>query len=720
MSTIESLLSRMTLAEKAGQMTQVTIDMISKGKPYKLDDPLTIDQDRLQDILAEKAVGSMLNVGTRAHSKERWKDIIAQVQTTAAQSRLGIPILYGIDTIHGANYIQDTHLFPQQLGLAAGANPELVEQLFTIAAEETLEVGIPWLFSPVADVGRHPAWPRLWEGFGEDPYLAGELVAAAVRGIEKTGAVSCLKHYLAYGAARSGKDRTPAYLHERQVRQTHLPPFVAGLRAGARTIMVNSAELNGIPLHADPFWLDRVLRQELGFEGVIVTDWEDIRYLFLFHKVAKDYREAVKMSILAGVDMSMTPLDIDFTDLLVDLVETGEISEARIDQSVRRILRLKEELGLFEQPIPRLQTEMIPSANRADLCQQAAEESVVLLRNENSTLPLSKDSRILVCGPAATTLRSLHGGWTYTWQGERTDELAPKDEPNLLEALVQEFGQGQVGHLPGCDFNDLLDLNGFEKAAAKSNAIVLALGEASYTEFLGNIDDLYLPAAQEQLALACLATGKPVILVLLGGRPRLISRFEEGISAVLTACYPGRAGGRALAGAISGRVQPSGKLPITYPRYPNALLTYDHKITENRELQGLAGEFNPQFEFGSGLTYTQAVQYKNLQVKLDDDSLDVQVSVELYNPNQQAVSHIVQLFLRDHVATVTPPNKRLVRFRRLSLKAGETQQVHFSLQQADFEFVGIDCIACFEEGAFSVLCENLEIDFYLNAAIRIG
>ncbi|MEO0787609.1 MAG: glycoside hydrolase family 3 N-terminal domain-containing protein [Bacteroidota bacterium] len=714
MSKIDALLNQMSLAEKAGQMTQVTIDMICHGKPYKLKDPLTIDEKRLENILAEKAVGSMLNVGTHAHTKERWKEIIGQVTETAAQSRLGIPILYGIDTIHGANYIQDTHLYPQQLGLAAGANPQLVEELFTIAAEETLEIGIPWLFSPVADVGRHPAWPRLWEGFGEDPHMAGELAAAAVRGIEKTGAVSCLKHYLAYGDARTGKDRTPAYLHERQVRQIHLPPFVAGLQAGARTVMVNSAELNGIPLHADPFWLDRVLRQELGFEGVIVTDWEDIRYLFLFHKVAKDYRTAVKMSILAGIDMSMTPLDVDFPELVVDLVEKGEISEARIDQSVRRILKLKEELGLFEQPIPQPKADTTPIARREQLCIQAAEEAVVLLRNEEKTLPLSTSSKILVCGPAATSLRSLHGGWTYSWQGERTNEMAPADEPHLLEALVQEFGQRQVGHFPGCDFEDLLDTDGLAKAAKDVDYIVLALGEASYTEFLGNIDDLYLPDVQEKLAQACLATGKPVILVMLGGRPRLISRFEAGIPAILTAHYPGRAGGKALAGVISGRVNPTGRLPITYPRYPNALMTYDHKTTENRVLQDLPAEFKPQFEFGQCLNYTAAIKYKDLVVKPADAKRSVKVSFSVTNPNKETVDHIIQLFIRDHYATVTPSIRKLVRFDRIQLAGKEQRQLSFTLNEADFQFIGIDCSPTFESGHFSVYCDKLEAEFHLD------
>lgn len=713
MSKIEALLSQMTLAEKAGQMTQVTIDMICYGKPYKLDDPLKINEQRLEEIVAKKAVGSMLNVGTHAHTKDRWKEIISQVTSTAAQSRLGIPVLYGIDTIHGANYVQDTHLYPQQLGLAAAANPELIEELFAMAAEETLEIGIPWLFSPVADVGRHPAWPRLWEGFGEDPYMAGKLAAAAVRGIEKTGAVSCLKHYLAYAAALSGKDRTPAYLHERQVRQTHLPPFIAGLQAGARTVMVNSAELNGIPLHADPFWLDRVLRQELGFEGVVVTDWEDIRYLFLFHKVAKDYRSAVKMSIEAGIDMSMTPLDVDFTDHVVDLVESGEISEARIDKSVRRILKLKEELGLFEQPIPQPKADTIPTARREAICIQAAEESLVLLRNESQTLPLAKDSKILICGPAATSKRSLHGGWTYSWQGEKTNELAPAEEPHLLEALVQEFGQRQVGHFPGCDFDDLLETDGLAKAAKEVDYIVLALGEASYTEFLGNIDDLYLPDVQEKLAHACLATGKPVVLVLLGGRPRLISRIEAGIPTILTAHYPGRAGAVAIAGAISGRVHPTGRLPITYPRYPNALMTYDHKTTENRVLQDLPAEFKPQFHFGTSLSYTKPIVYKKLEVEPSKKGRKTDVSISVHNPNKEAVDHIVQLFLRDHYATVSPSTRRLVRFQRLRLAAKQTTTLSFTLVESDFQFIGIDCKPTFEAGDFSLYCNHLEADFYL-------
>ena len=712
MQQIEALLKSMTLREKVGQMTQVTLDTLCYGKPYKVREPLKIDPKKLDKVIRQKMVGSVLNVATAAHSQERWREIIQTIQETAAKTRLGIPVLYGIDSIHGASYVDGSSMFPQQLGLASAANPEMVEALFELSAQETVQAGMPWLFSPVADVGRNPAWPRAWEGFGEDPYLAGLLTTAATRGIEKVPqAVSCLKHYLAYGASNSGKDRTPAYLHERQVREYYLPPFVRGLEAGARTIMVNSSELNGIPLHADPFWLDTVLRKELGFEGIIVTDWQDILYLYEYHRVADSYRSAVKMAIEAGIDMSMTPLDTKFADHIVDLVESGELTEERIDQSVRRILRLKQELNLFDQAVVGQPGKTNHEVSEK-LLRESAAQSIVLLRNEQYLLPLSKQQRLLVCGPAATTLRSLHGGWTYTWQGERTDRMAPKDEPTVLEAIRQEFGAEQVQHFHGCDFEDGLNLEGLEKQAATADTIVLCLGESSYTEFYGSIDDLYLSDAQEQLAKACIATGKPVILLLLQGRPRLISRFESGLAAIVTTFYPGQRGGWALAKLLSGEVNPSGRLPITYPRYPNALITYDHKTTEDRELQGIVGGYNPQFEFGHGLSYSE-VKYEKLEVEnLSVNShLCINVKIRLTNTSPRPTDHIVQLFVSDHYASITPPVKRLRASRRIHLAASESQQLSFELGRESLEFIGINCQSVVEAGTFTVMIGALSADF---------
>ncbi|MEM7571872.1 MAG: glycoside hydrolase family 3 N-terminal domain-containing protein [Bacteroidota bacterium] len=712
MQQIEALLSSMTLREKAGQMTQVTLDTLCVGKPYKVQEPLQIDPQKLERLIRDEMVGSVLNVATHAHHSERWREIIQQIQDTAAQTRLGIPVLYGIDSIHGASYVRGSSLFPQQLGLATAANPEMVETLFRLAAEETVQAGIPWLFAPVADVCRNPLWPRAWEGYGEDPYLAGLLTAAATRGIEQVDkAASCLKHYLAYGAAYTGKDRTPAYLHERQVREYHLPPFLQGLKAGAQTIMINSSELNGIPLHADPYWLDTVLRKELGFEGLLVTDWQDILYLYEYHRVADSYRAAVKLAIQAGIDMSMTPIDTEFAEHVVDLVESGELSEERIDQSVRRILTLKQELSLFEQPV-------VGQPGRPDrvaslgLIRESAAQAIVLLRNEQELLPLDKDQQLLVCGPAANSLRPLHGGWTYTWQGERTDELAPEDEPTVLEAIQQEFGQEQVRYFLGCEFEGRLDLKGLTTMANQADTIILCLGEDSYTEFYGSIDDLYLPAVQEELAEACIATGKKVILLLLQGRPRLISRFEAGIPAIATAFYPGQGGGWAIAKLLSGAINPSGRLPLTYPRYPNSLMTYDHKTTENRELQGIPAAFKPQFEFGHGLSYSE-VKYEDLEVenRSVNSHLSINVKVRLTNSSARSTDHIVQLYLRDHYASITPPEKRLRASKRIHLAAKESQEVHFELGRESLEFIGIDCQPVVESGTFSVMVGDLTAEF---------
>lgn len=709
---VETLLKQMTLREKAGQMTQVTLDTVTYGKPYKVREPLEIDPLKLNEFVTKGLVGSLLNVGTYAHTTERWQALIDQIQEAAAQTRLKIPVLYGIDTIHGANYVMGSTLFPQQLGLAATGNPELVADLFEMATHDTVRAGLPWLFSPVGDVGRKPSWPRLWEGFGEDVYQAAVLTKAATEGIERVeAAASCLKHFLGYGYTLSGKDRTPAWIPERQLREYFLPPFVEAIKAGAQTMMINSGEINGVPIHANKQLLTDMVRGELGFDGVLVTDWEDILYLHSRHRIADSYRTAVKIAIDAGIDMSMTPIDTEFADHVVDLVSSGELTEARIDESVRRILTLKERLGLFEQANP---GKKYPAANRqADLAlaEKAAEQSIILLRNEEATLPFSKQDRILVVGPTAATKKSLHGGWTYTWQGERIDELDPTHHFNLLQAIQAEWGSDKVTYIPGCDFDGNLMTDDLAEAAAYVDKIVLCLGESSYTEFFGSLDDLHLPDEQLILAEEVIACGKPIALVLLQGRPRVISRFDEDIPAILTAFYPGHGGARALAGVLAGRVNPSGRLPITYPRHPNNLMAYDHKSTENQELQGAKPAFNPAFEFGHGLSYA-SFQYHDLALDKTTFSAGqtVRVEVSISNVSDLAGEHIVQLYSRDHFASVTPCVRRLRKFQRIALAAGETQKVDFSLTAKDLAFVGLDMKWVTEPGTFSVMIEELEVE----------
>lgn len=706
---VEQLLVKMNLREKAGQMTQITIDTICAGKAYAPDDPLTILPDKLERAAVEYGVGSMLNVGTYAHSLEKWHNLIDTIQAAAQRSRLQIPILYGIDSIHGANYVAGSTLFPQQLALASTWNPDIVEELAAISAYETRAAGIPWTFSPVADLGRHAVWPRLWETFGEDVHLCTALTLAATVGTEGEAinhphrVAGCLKHFLGYGQPLSGKDRTPAWIPERYLREYYLPPFAAAIKAGARTIMINSGEINGIPVHADRRILHDLLREELGFTGVAVTDWEDIKYLHIRHKVADSYKEAVRIAILAGVDMSMTPLDTEFTDYLVELVEEGAITEARLDESVRRILTLKFELGLFEQT--RFATTAYPEfagKHATNTALQAARESVLLLKNEEDVLPLRAGQKILVTGPTANTLRSLYGGWSLTWQGERTDELLT-DQTNLLQAMEQTLGSESVTYVPGASFDEIIDLTAVKEAANDTDVILLCLGESSYTEFYGSIDDLALPIAQQQLADVAVATGKPVVLVLLQGRPRTIDTFVGQTSAVVASFYPGQGGGQALVDVLIGRYNPSGRLPITYPRHSNALELYDHKATENLPLQGVRAMYNPLFKFGEGLSYTTFI-YSALELTptevMTDTSIQVQVTVR--NDGELAGSEVVQVFISDEFASITPPVERLRAFKKVALAPGEQAIVQFDIPVKDLAFVGQDLRWIAEEGDFNI------------------
>lgn len=706
---IDALLSRMTLREKAGQMTQVTIDTLADGKPYKVKTPLRLNPKKMKKVLVDAAVGSVLNVGTSAHTPKRWRAMIDAIQERASQTRLGIPVLYGIDTIHGASYVMNSTLFPQQLGLAATYDADLVADLFELAARDTVWAGIPWLFSPVADVGRHPAWPRLWEGFGEDVYQCGVMTRAATEGIQRVkGAASCLKHFLGYGVPLSGKDRTPAWIPDRQLKEYFLPPFLEGIDAGAPSIMVNSGEVNGVPVHANRQLLTDLLRKQLKFKGVLVTDWEDILYLHTRHRVADSYRSAVKMAIDAGIDMSMTPIDVDFIDHVVDLVESGELTEKRINASVRRILILKKKLGLFKTPNPGHVAQKPRRKKDLKLAVRAAEESVVLLRNNDyegkPILPLNPNKKVLVTGPTATSKRSLHGGWTYTWQGEKTDELDPERHPDFLAAMRKEWGKNRVVYFQGCDQEGNLDLKGFKKATRSADTIILCLGESSYTEFFGSLDDMRLPREQEDLAKAALASGLPVVLLLLQGRPRCISNFADDIPAVLTAFYPGHGGPRAMAKILSGRVNPSGRLPLTYPRHPNELVTYDHKSTENQELQGAKSAYDPEFDFGHGLSYGDfhygKLRLSAVEIKKDEQ---LKISVTVTNKGKRGGGHVVQLFTRDHYASITPSVKRLRGFQRIYLEAGEKKKVKFKLTAQDLAFVGVDGEWVTETGTFSVM-----------------
>ena len=721
----------MTLEEKVGQMTQLEIGMVTTGQ----DQNIRIDPAKLEKAIARYGVGSILNVKDQALPLDRWHDIIRQIQGAAQKTRLKIPVIYGIDSIHGANYVQGATLFPQEIGMAATWNPALMRRAAEITAMETRAAGIPWSFSPVLDLGRHPAWPRLWETFGEDPYLAKVMGVAFVRGLEGDNSnpgrhvASSLKHYMGYGFPLTGRDRTPALIPENNLREYYLPPFAAAIKAGARTIMVNSGEINGVPGHANKQILTDILRGELGFDGFVVSDWEDIKKLVTQWRVAADEKDATRMSVMAGIDMSMVPSDYSFSDSLVALVKENQVPMSRIDEAVRRILRVKIELGLFDNAMPDASlAKMVGSAESRQTSLQAARESMTLLKNDADILPLAKNTKVLVTGPTADSLVSLNNGWTYVWQGSEQG-LYPKDRATIRQAVAEKIGAGNMTYVPGTritrppntpsnntptNVEEEVDIAAAVRAARDVDTVVLCLGEGSYTEHPGNISDLTLPEPQLKLAAAIQATGKPVVLVLVEGRPRIFDRVADKMRAVLLAYNPGNEGGTAIADVLFGDHNPSGRLPYTYPRTPNALLTYDHKAFEQGD-PGLSGDaFNPQFDFGHGLSYTT---YAYSDLRLDRKTIpangEVGVSVTVTNTGKRAGKETVLLYLRDMVASLTPPGKRVRRFAKVSLEPGQSRTLTFKLDRDDLSFIGADNKSTIEPGDFMVMVGGLSDKFTL-------
>ena len=728
---IEDLLKRMTLEEKVGQMTQLTIEMIASGK----DQSVKIDPAKLEKAVAKYGVGSILNVYDQALTIDRWHEIIGQIQEAAKKTRLGIPVLYGIDSIHGATYIQGATLFPQEIGMAATWNPELMKRGAEIAAMETRAAGIPWSFSPVLDLGRNPLWPRFWETFGEDPYLAKVMGVAFVRGLEGADVssdqqvASSLKHYMGYSFPLTGRDRTPAWIPENYLREYFLPTFDAAVKAGAHTIMINSGEINGVPGHVNRHILTDILRTELGFKGFVVSDWEDIKKLVTFWRIAANEKEATRMAVMAGIDMSMVPLDYSFADHLLALVKEGSVPQSRIDEAVRRILRVKFQLGLFEKPMPDAALKAkFASPESRQVSLQAAQESLTLLKNANNVLPLAKTAKVLVTGPTSDSLISLNNGWTYVWQGSE-ESLYPKDRHTIRKAIEAKIGAGNVTFVQGTriirrpgsssnntptDIDEEVDIAAAVEAAKNVDVVVLALGEGSYCETPGNITDLTLGEPQLKLAQAIQATGKPVVLVLVEGRPRIINRIADGANAILMAYNPSNEGGTAIADVLFGDVNPSGKLPFTYPRTPNGLINYDHKPfeTENTAFGNMA--FNPQFQFGDGLSYT-TFTYSDLRLGKQTISLneELPVSVTVTNSGQRAGKEAVLVYVSDLVASISPPGKRLRRFAKISLNPGQSRTLNFKLRAEDLSFIGADNKRIVEPGEFEVRVAGLSQRFTL-------
>ena len=728
---IEELLKRMTLEEKVGQMTQLAIGMIASGS----DQTIKVDPAKLDKAIAKYGVGSILNVSEQAVTVDHWHEIIGQIQAAAKKTHLGIPVIYGIDSIHGANYVLGATLFPQEIGMAATFNPELMKRAAEITAAETRAAGIPWSFSPVLDLGRNPVWPRFWETFGEDPYLASVMGVAFVRGLEgsdpasQTAVASSLKHYMGYSVPLTGRDRTPAWIPENYLREYFLPPFTAAIKGGARTIMINSGDINGTPGHINRHLLTGILRDELGFNGFVVSDWEDIKKLVTIWRIAATEKEATRLAVMAGIDMSMVPNDYSFADHLLALAKEGAVPQSRIDEAVRRILRVKYELGLFENPGPNAALKANfarPESRQVSL--DAARESITLLKNTNNILPLSKNAKVLVTGPTADSLISLNNGWTYVWQGSE-ESLYPKDRHTIRRAIESKIGGGNVTYAPGTkifrrpgstsnnnptSLEEEVNIPAAVQAARSADVVVLALGEGSYCETPGNITDLTLGEPQLKLADAIIATGKPVVLVLVEGRPRIINRIADRIPGIVMAYNPSHEGGTAIADVLFGDVNPSGKLPFTYPRTPNGLINYDHKPfeTENTAFGNLA--FRPQFAFGDGLSYT-TFAYKDL--RLDKQTIsrndELSVSVTVTNTGQRAGKESVLVYVSDLVASISPPNRRLRRFAKVNLEPNQSRTLTFKIRPDDLSFIGADNKPTIEPGEFEVKIGGLSQRFTL-------
>jgi beta-glucosidase len=711
---VNQLLSKMTLEEKVGQMTQLTLEQFAKQDK---DGYLTVDPDKLRAGIVDHHLGSILNCGGQARTIANWHEIITAIQDMATkQTRLGIPIIYGIDSIHGANYVTGATIFPQNIAMAATGNAELMQTVGEIAAFETRAAGIPWNFNPVLDLGRQPLWPRFYETFGEDAYIASVMGAAYVRGQQSddisnpTKVASCTKHYLGYSFPLSGKDRTPAWIPERQLRQLFLKPFAAAVDAGVATVMVNSSEINGIPVHSSPYLLTDVLRGDLGFDGFVVSDWADIENLYTREMVACDRREAVKMAVMAGIDMSMVPYDYSFYDTLLELVKSREVPIRRIDEAVARILRVKFRLGLFEDPYPSMRRAagFASEQNRA-VNLQAAREAITLLKNDNNILPLAKGVKVLVTGPTANKLSVLNGGWTITWQGDR-EELYPQQKDTILEAIQKKAGADNVTYVEAAGFDKAQDIAGAVAAASNAEVIIACLGEPAYCETPGNIDDPTLSAPQLELIEQLAKTGKPIVLVLVEGRPRVIRTIVDDAKAILTAYLPGMEGGSAVADILFGDANPSGKLAFSYPKYASYHVCYDHKPSEEKG----GNKYDPQWGFGYGLSYT-TFAYSDLSISKTDlkasDALTVTVKVT--NTGSRAGSEIVQLYLSDLVASVTPPVRSLKRFTKFQLQPGQSKTATFTLSWDDFAFIGRDNKPVVEPGKFKVAVANLTHEFQI-------
>jgi len=739
---VEQTLARLSLDEKIGQMCELTIDVITDGQSPEF----RLNEEALKKVFGRYHVGSILNVPKGvAQRPEVWSSLIRRLNQISAETSSGVPQIYGVDQIHGASYTWGATLFPQEIGQAASFNRQIPRRVSEIGAYESRACLIPWVYSPVMDLGRQPLWSRMWESYGEDVYLSCEMARQAVLGYQGDDpnhipphcVAACIKHYMAYGVPVSGKDRTPSNVTDRDMREKYFQPFRSAILAGVLSLMVNSGVNNGVPFHANHKYLTNWLKEELAWDGMIVTDWADINNLCTRDHVAATKKDAIRLAINAGIDMSMVPYEVEFCDLLRELVDEGLVSQSRIDDAVRRILRLKIRLGLLDKKTwdkdARLLAKEFPdfaSQRFAKEAVQMAEECMVLLKNEGlrvkgeKVLPLKKGTKILVCGPNADNLRGMNGGWSYTWQGERTNELAPQmgHYSTFQEALKEHFGADNVRYLQGVRWDsrnfDLDhradDWNQLIQAAREADVVVSCVGENSYCETPGNINDLTLSDNQREMVHRLAEAGKPIVLVLTEGRPRIVRDIAPLCAAVVHTFLPSNYGGTALARLLAGDADFTGRMPYTYPKYTGAFVTYDYKPCEN--MGQMAGNYNydavmdVQWPFGYGLHYT-TVEYSNMRVdKTTFSEGDVlNVSVDVCNTGHMATKESVLLYASDLMASLTPDNRRLRAFEKVPLAPGEKRTVRLQLKAHDLSFVDLDGRWVLEPGDFRLSVANQHV-----------
>lgn len=727
---VEQTLKKLTLEEKIGQMMELVTDLFGANDKNGV---FYIDEHKTDSILSRYKIGSILNApNTCAPTAKQWEKYIAQIQKISMK-RIGIPCVFGLDQNHGSTYIQDGTLFPQNINVAATFNREIARRSAEATAYETRAVSIPWTYSPTVDLGRDARWPRIWENFGEDCYLSSEMGKAMVYGfqgedpnnIDQYHIATSMKHFMGYGVPWTGKDRTPAYISPADLREKHFAPFLAGLQAGALTVMVNSASVNGMPMHANKDILTGWLKEETGWDGVLITDWADINNLYTREMVAKDKKDALRIAINAGIDMIMEPYSCDACGYLVELVKEGKIPMSRIDDACRRVLRMKYRLDLFKNPTQKLKNyPKFGGEEFAKLALEGATESMVLLENEGNILPLQHGKKILLTGPNANQMRCLDGGWSYTWQGHRADEFAGKYN-TIYEAFCNEYGKENVILNQGVTYNEKgkyweenePQIQGAVDAAKDADIIVACIGENSYTETPGNLTDLWLSENQRNLVKALAQTGKPVILVLNEGRPRLIADIEPLAQGIIDILIPGNMGGDALANLVSGKSNFSGKMPYTYPKEINSLANYDFKKSEEVGTMEGAYDYNAkitqQWGFGYGLSYT-SYKYSNLKVSQSDFRHGdiIKVSVDVKNTGKVAGKESVLLFSSDLIASMVPDGRRLRAFDKVELQPGETKTMIFELKADDLAFVGWNGKWRLEEGDFKLMIADQSADIH--------